>query len=138
FLTQRLALNVLHGDEGLPVRLADFVDGQNVGMIEGGGSSSLLKKPTPPVLVSMRIGADHLEGNQAVELLVVLLVHPAHPGSAKRLQDSVVGDPRSLGDSFHIRAASPDKAGKKDRMPRPIRYITNCSSFQKDTRSRSP
>src|SRR5262245_2344961 len=104
-------------------------------MIEGGGSSSLLKKPTPPVFVSMRIGADQLEGNQAVELLIVGLVHRAHAASAKRLQDSVVGDPRSLGDSFHIRAASPDKRpAKMDRMPRPIRYITNCSSFQKDTR----
>src|SRR5262249_47125494 len=67
----------------------------------------------------MRIGAKQLERNQPVELIIMGLVHRAHAAGAKRLQDSVVGDPRSLGDSFHNRAASPDKAGKKDRMPDP-------------------
>src|SRR6185436_18801946 len=41
FLLQRGALQILHGDEGATVLLADVVNGADVGMILRGGGASL-------------------------------------------------------------------------------------------------
>ena len=48
---QRQPVQKLHGDEGLPIVLADLVDGANVGMVEGGRSTSL----PPKAFQSLRV-----------------------------------------------------------------------------------
>ena len=44
-MLQGLAVEELHGDEGLAVGLTDIVDGADIGMIERGGRLSFALKP---------------------------------------------------------------------------------------------
>jgi hypothetical protein len=48
---QSCAVQILHGDEGTPVLLVDFVDGADVGMVQGRGGFGLALKPAESLQV---------------------------------------------------------------------------------------
>jgi hypothetical protein len=50
-LVKRLAISELHDDEGLAVVLGDFVDGDDVGMIERGGGLGFLDEARAAVRI---------------------------------------------------------------------------------------
>ena len=50
-LAQRLALEQLLNDEGDPVVLADVVQRDDVGMIQGGGRAGFLFEPPQPIRI---------------------------------------------------------------------------------------
>ena len=91
-LLQRRAVQKLHGDEGLPVLLANVVDGANVGMIQGGGGLGF----APEALQSLRILGhfigQELEGYEAAELGVLGFVDDTHASAPELFDDAVVRD----------------------------------------------
>ena len=64
---QRLAIDVLGGDEVTAVGLADFVNGQDVGVIEGGRRLGFLFEPPQPVFMPRVFGRQQLERDLAAE-----------------------------------------------------------------------
>ena len=88
---QRLALEQLHRDEELAVRLADLVQLADVGVRHAGRRPRL----APEALSRLRIAAGpahHLDGDLAVEALVGGGVDDAHPSFAELRHDAVVGN----------------------------------------------
>ena len=92
----------------LPFVLADFVDGADVGMVQGGGRTGL----APEALQSLRVLRDlvgkELEGDKATERGVLGLVNHAHPAAAELLDDAVVRD----GLADHAQACYGGSVGK--------------------------
>ncbi len=84
------AVDVLHGDEEVPVDLVDVVDLGDGRMGDGRGRAGLEKQPAPPLGVGHQAGGDHLEGDQAVEAGVPGPVDDAHAALAELGLDPVV------------------------------------------------
>ena len=89
---QRLPLDQFHRDEDSTSRLADFVDGCDVGMRDRGGRARLAQEPKPPLLVTHHLRRQDLQGHQTAQILVFGLVNHAHSTFADFLQDAEVGE----------------------------------------------
>ena len=89
---QRAALQILHGDEGAAVLLADVMNGADVGMIQGGRGPSLALESAQRLPVASQIVRQELEGDEAMEPGVLRLVDHAHAAAAELLDDAVVGE----------------------------------------------
>ena len=91
-LLQRGALQILHGDEGAAVLLADVMNGADVGMIQRGGGASLALEPAQRLPVASQIVRQELERDEATEPGVLRFVDHAHAAAAELLDDAVVGE----------------------------------------------
>ena len=91
-LLEALPLDELHRDEGLPLVLVDLVYRADIGMVERGGGLRLVHEAGLGLLVAGELGMEELEGDGAIELRVLGLVHDAHPALAELLEDPVMGD----------------------------------------------
>ena len=91
-LPQRGALQILHGDEGVAVLLADVMNGADVGMIQRGGGPSLPLEPAQRLPVASQFVRQELQRDEATEPGVLRLVHDAHAAAAELLDDAVVGE----------------------------------------------
>ena len=91
-LLQRAALQILHGDEGAAVLLADVMNGADVGMIQGGRGSSLALEPAQRLPVASQVVRQELERHEATEPGVLRFVDHAHAAAAELLDDAVVGE----------------------------------------------
>ena len=89
---QRLAGQALHDDEEMAFVLADFVDGADVGMVQGGGSAGFAAKTLQRLRILRSIFGKKLQGDEAAEQRVFGLVNDAHPAAAEQFDDPVVGD----------------------------------------------
>ena len=84
-----LALEQLHRDEQLAVRLADVIQLADVGVRHARGGARF----APEALSRLRIptrSADHLDGDLAVEALIGRGIHDAHPSFAELRHHAVV------------------------------------------------
>src|SRR5215472_14281288 len=91
-----LAFQVLHHDEGLAFMLVNVVNGANVGMVQGGGSTrfpleafkgyrySLLVPPSQHLL------GQELEGYDRAEAEILGFVHHAHAAATQLLKDPIM------------------------------------------------
>jgi hypothetical protein len=86
------AVQKLHGDEGLPVLVVNFVDGADVGMIQGGGSLCFTLEAAQGLSVFCYLVGQELERDEATELHILGLVHHTHPAATQFLDDAVVRD----------------------------------------------
>ena len=91
-LLQRGALQILHGDEGAAVLLADIMNGADVGMIQRGRGSSLALEPAQRLTVAGEFVRQELQRDEAMEPGVLRFVNHAHSAAAKLLDDAVVGE----------------------------------------------
>jgi hypothetical protein len=96
----RLALEVLHREEGGPVLLADLVERDDVGVEEPLEDLRLPREPDARLgdvrrrLVSRHLGlADHLQRDRLAVALVDGPVDDPHPAAADTADDPVVRDP---------------------------------------------
>ena len=84
----------------LALVLADLVDGDDVGVLQG-GRGLRLQAETLHVLGSGELaGQDHLDGHDAVKRHLPRLVHDAHAAAAQLAQDLIArngGQPRRRG-----------------------------------------
>ena len=91
-MLQRHAIQKLHGDERLAVLLADFVNGADVGMVQGRGGLGFALKTGQSLRVSGDFLGQELQGHKAVQPGVLGLVDHTHPATAQLLDDAVVRD----------------------------------------------
>ena len=78
--------------------LVDFVDGADVGMVQGRGRPGLLEEPLLGRLVAGQLGREELQRDQSLEPGVLRLVDLPHPASADERDDLVLAEPRTGGD----------------------------------------
>ena len=88
---QRLALDVLHGEEQLPVDHADVVDLDHVGVGEPGQRLRLSLHPPAP-RPARGCPGDQLEGDAAIELVIVGGEDHAHAALPELAQQRVATD----------------------------------------------
>ena len=118
-LLQRAALQILHGDEGAAVLLADVMNGADVGMIQRGRGSRLALEPAQRLSVARQIVRQELQRDEAMEPGVLRFVHDAHAAAAELLDDAVVGE--GLADQGIGALGSGVGPGRGPSRPRPHR-----------------
>jgi hypothetical protein len=89
---ERLALQKLHGDEGLALVLVDVVDRADVGVVEGGAGLGLALEPLQGDGVAEELLGQELQRDGPVEAGVLGLVDDTHAAAANLLEDAVVRD----------------------------------------------
>jgi hypothetical protein len=86
-LGQRAAAEVLHDEVDDLARLADAVDGDDVGMLEAGSRSGLPLEPLDELLVERQGERQHLDRDVTLQMAVVRLVDDRHPPPAQLAVD---------------------------------------------------
>ena len=89
-MLQRLPLQEFHGDEGLAVVLADFVDRANVRVVQRRCGASLTQKPLKSQLFARNAFRKELQRDGPPERGVLGTVYDSHPTAAQSCGDSVV------------------------------------------------
>src|SRR6202049_1814139 len=89
-MLQRHTVEKFHHDEGLAFTLADFVDGTDVGMIQGRRGTSFPAEAFERLRVSGNICRQELQGDAATKLCVVGLIHNTHAAATELLNNAVV------------------------------------------------
>ena len=89
---QRQAIQILHRDETLALVFADFVDGADIGMVEGGGGAGFATEALQSLRVLRDIVRQELEGDKAAERGVFGLVDHAHAAATQLFNDAIVRD----------------------------------------------
>ncbi len=87
---ERLAFHQFHSDVGLAFGLAHFVNGADVGVVEGSGGARLAQQPRASLLVAKAAGRKHLQGHVPLELFVVRFINDAHAALSQFLVDAVM------------------------------------------------
>jgi hypothetical protein len=87
-----LAFEELHDDEGLAVFLVNFVDGADVGMVQGRSGASFPLKTIKGLTILGEFFRKKFEGDEASELDVLGAVDDAHAAAAQLFDDAVVRD----------------------------------------------
>ncbi len=139
---QRDSIEELHGDEGLLVLLADFVDGADVRMVEAEAERASRRKRSSAWGSPGEILGKKLQGDKATEAQFFGLVNDAHAATAKLSHDAIMGDGaagteyrrsadwRSLAAARDARAAT-SSAGVRRKLPASLRL----SSKERTSRS---
>jgi len=86
------AFQQFHGDEGESVLFGDFVDGANVGVIEGGGGARLQPKTLESSAVPCQVWREKLESHMTPEAQVFRFIYDTHASAAEFFDDAVMGD----------------------------------------------
>src|SRR5438105_3935263 len=89
-LPQSRAIQILHRDKALVLRLADFVNHADVGMIEAGGGPRFPAEPFQHRGVFCDQLGQEFESHHPAQLNVLGLVHNAHTPAAQLLDDAIV------------------------------------------------
>jgi hypothetical protein len=99
---QGAAVEVLEGEIGLTLVLADLVDGDDIGVLQAGDGLRLRLEAGAADGLGEPAGQHHLEGHQAAQRLLPGLVDDAHAAAAQLLQDHIHADPlRHAGRGHH-------------------------------------
>src|SRR6516165_9878469 len=94
-----LALQVFHHDEGLAFTLVNVVNGANVGMVQGGGSTGFpleaFEGDGGSLLVlrsTQHLLGKELEGYKGAEAKILGLVDHTHAPAAELFENAIVAD----------------------------------------------
>ena len=91
-LFERVAVEKFHGDEGLTLHFVDFVDGADVGMIQGGGGTRFALKALERGMVAGHRFGKKFQRDGAVELHVDGAIDDTHPAAADLFDNAVMRD----------------------------------------------
>ena len=94
FLGQAAPLDILHGEVGPSVPVADVVDLHDVRVAEGGDRLGLALESLPLGRAGVGAGQHHLQGDEAVQAQVPGPVDDAHAAATEHGLDLVAGDLR--------------------------------------------
>ena len=89
---ERLALEEFHHDVDLAFVAADFMNGANVGVVEGGRSAGFALESFKGLLVVGQIFGEKFQCNETSQSGVFGLVNDAHPAASQLFEDAVVRD----------------------------------------------
>ncbi len=81
-----------HSDIAAAFVLANFVDGTDVGMVEGGSGAGLTAKAFKGLGVASEIFGKEFEGDEAAEFGVFRFVDDAHAAATEFFENGVAGD----------------------------------------------
>src|SRR5215469_186371 len=81
-----------HRDKGTPIKIADFVDGADVGMVQSGSSTGFTSESLEGLGVSRQLIRKKLEGNIAAKFCIFSFVNHTHTATAEFFKDAVVGN----------------------------------------------
>ena len=102
---QRLAGDVLHGDVWLAAGLTDFVNGADVGVVEARGGAGFAQQPRACCLVGKPGGWQQLQGDVAVESIVMGTIDFAHSAGAEQRGNLVGSNAGSAGQGHRFARA---------------------------------
>ena len=91
-MLQGVAIEKFHGDEGLAVLVVYFVNGADVGMIQGRGGFGFALEAGEGLRIFGDFVGEEFQGDEAAELYVLGFVDNAHASAAEFLDDAVVRD----------------------------------------------
>ena len=86
------AFQKLHRDKRLVLVLPDFVDGADVGMIQGRRRAGFAPEAFQGLRVVREFVGKKFQGNETPELGVFSFVNHAHPATAQLVHDAIVRD----------------------------------------------
>ena len=89
---QGFALDELHHEIQLPVDLENFVNGADIGMVEGGPRPGLLQEMILVQPLDDRTLGKHFQRNVAIEDFVAGAIDHTHPAFADFRDDAVAAD----------------------------------------------
>ena len=89
---ESLAVEKFHGDEVAAFEFVNFVDGADVGVIEGGGGLRFALETFEGLRVAGKIFGEKFQRDETAELGVFGFIDDAHSAAAELFQDAVVGD----------------------------------------------
>ena len=87
---ERYAIEKLHCDKAPSILLANFVDGTNIWMVQGGSSPCLPTKALQRLCVSGQFIGEELQGDESTKLSILGLVDHTHSTTANFLDNAVV------------------------------------------------
>ena len=90
-MLQRHAVQKFHDDEGLAVLLTNFIDGADIGMVQGRGRLRLSLEAGKGLGVFGDFIRQELQGDKPVQGNVLGLVNHTHPPAADLLDNAVMG-----------------------------------------------
>ena len=91
-MVEASALDEFHGEIGAAVEFADFIDGDDVGMIEMRDRLGFDTKPAESVGVGGLVEQDHLEGDFAIQANLPRQVDDPHAAAGNLAKDFVIID----------------------------------------------
>ena len=89
---ERSSLDELHGQKTAVIEIADLIDRDDVGMVEGGGGASFLLETAHRVGVARESGLQQLDGDFASQPGIVREVDLAHAATADERHDVIGPD----------------------------------------------
>jgi hypothetical protein len=95
---QSLAVNELHRDEVRAVFVADFVDGDDVRVVQGGGGRRLALEAAQSVFALREFGGEDFERGGTAQVRVLREIDFAHPARAELRADFVTAETCAGGD----------------------------------------
>jgi hypothetical protein len=90
FPSERRSFNQLHTEEGAAIDLTDFVDGDDMSMMQLGGGFRFRTEPSQVRRRGQITSKDHLECDDPVQLLLPGLIDHPHAAATKLFQQFVV------------------------------------------------
>ena len=91
-MLQRQPVQKFHGDECLPVLLANVMDRADVGMIQGGSRLRFTLEAAESLRVLGNFFGQEFQGDEAVQLYVLGFVDDTHPAAAEFFDDAIMGN----------------------------------------------
>src|SRR5881628_2080612 len=88
-MTQREAIDELHGDEVRTITLTNFIDGGDVRMIERRRCLRLLFEPPHPIVIRCEVRRKNLQCHFPVKLSIFCEINLAHSALANLCADFV-------------------------------------------------
>ena len=99
-LPQGFAFDILRRHERDAVGFADFINREDVRMIQARGGARLLQKAAAAFIVRHIFGRQDLERDLAVQLFIVRFIDRPHAARAERLKNAIMRDGRACGNGF--------------------------------------
>jgi hypothetical protein len=92
YLSEGLTLHVLHGEEGPPLKLTDFMNGYDIRMVQFSRRLRLSLEPGAAVSILTKRRREEFERDLAIQLSILCQIHLTHPTGTDLLDDPVVRD----------------------------------------------
>ncbi len=81
--SQRVSLNIFHGDKGSAFVFANLVNGNNVRVVKGGSSFGLMPETSVDIRVFGKTGRQEFQSDFSVQFGVLGKIDFTHPALAK-------------------------------------------------------
>src|SRR5882724_8823854 len=89
---ESLAFQEFHRNEGMPFGFVNFINGADVGMVEGRGGPCLALKSLQDLMVADKVGWEELQCYIPTQPEILGAIYHSHAPAAQMFLDAVVGD----------------------------------------------